>query len=156
MKYIFLMVLVLLSLNADNIDKIQMYAKVKSQTADLYHRPYECAKKKLAFFKRGDMLQIEYCNKYKWCKTTHGFVKKDLLILPEPLRKENYPIPNPIMIPRKIKPVQKVEIIADPVSNQQSNLSKKTIKVTPPLKKKLDAYDEYFKGSSMRVLFREK
>ena len=154
MKYIFLMMSILLSLHAD-IDKIQMYAKVKATSADLYHRPYECSKKKHAFFRRGDMIKIEYCNKYKWCKTTHGFVKKDLLILPEPLRKENYPIPNPIMIPRKIKPVQKVEIIAEPVIVQENNESKKIIEVTPHLEKKLDAYDEYFKESSTKIIFKE-
>ena len=148
------MMSILLSLHAD-IDKIQMYAKVKATSADLYHRPYECSKKKHAFFRRGDMIKIEYCNKYKWCKTTNGFVKKDLLILPEPLRKENYPIPNPIMIPRKIKPVQKVEIIDNPIVTQVSNLSKKRTQVTTPLKKKLDAYDEYFKNTSTKVIFKE-
>ncbi len=148
------MVLLLLSLYAD-IDKIQMYAKVKSKSADLYHHPYECAKKKPAFFKRGDMIKIEYCNKYRWCKTTNGFVKKDLLRLPEPLRKEDRPLPSSIMIPRKIKPVRKVEIIADPVSTQQTNSSKKIIEVVPRLEKKLDAYDEYFQNKSIKVIFKE-
>ena len=147
------MVVLVLSLYAD-IDKIQMYAQVKSKSADLYHNPYECAEKKLAYFKKGDMIEIEYCNKYRWCKTTKGFVKKDLLRLPEPLRKQDKPMPSSIMKPREVKPVQRVEIIAEPVIIEQSNSSAQVVKVVPQ-KKKLDAYDEYFKDKSVKVIFKE-
>lgn len=137
-----------------NIDEIEMYAQVKSKSADLYHNPYECAKKKVAYFKQGDMIEIEYCNKYRWCKTKKGFVKKDLLRLPEPLRRQDKPMPSAVMKPKEVKKIQKVELIAGPVIINESNSVAQVVEIVS--EKKLDAYDEYFIDESAKVIFKEK
>lgn len=154
MRYIFLITVIILSLNAE-IDRKEMYAQVKSKSADLYHHPYECAQKKENFFKKGDMIEIEYCNKYRWCKTTNGFVKKDLLRLPEPLRSQDKPLPDARMVPRVLKKeLQRVELIAEPIIVQKTNSSEEIAPVIQE-SKRLDAYDEYFSEQSAKVIFKE-
>jgi len=100
MKYILLLTLTWLTLSAQ-IDEKQMYAKVTSTNADLYQKPYECSKKKENFFKKGDMVEVLYCDKYQWCKTKNGFVKKNLLRLPEPLVKQDKKMPIALVKPKK-------------------------------------------------------
>lgn len=154
MRYIFLIAVMILSLDA-KIEQKEMYAQVKSKSADLYHRPYECAQKKENFFKKGDMIEIEYCNKYRWCKTTNGFVKKDLLRLPEPLRSQDKPLPDARMVPRVVKQEKAVELIAEPVVVEQSDAVAEVLHVEEQEREKLGAYSEYFKDDSAKVIFKE-
>jgi len=146
MKYILIFALTVFSLQAQ-IDEKEMYAKVKSQSADLYARPYQCAKKKVAYFSKGDMIEISYCDKYKWCKTKNGFVKKNLLRLPEPLVKQDKKMP------------EKIEVITPPVvaeveTNSTTEVITELVDVT--IVENIGAYEEYFSDDSAKVVFEEK
>ena len=146
MKYILILAFVILSLHAQ-IDKKEMYAKVKSQSADLYAKPYQCAKKKVAYFSKGDMIEISYCDRYKWCKTKNGFVKKNLLRLPEPLAKQDKKMP------------EKIEVITPPlVAEVETNATTEVIDelVDVTIVENIGAYEEYFSGDSVKVIFKEK
>jgi len=146
MKYILILAFVILSLHAQ-IDEKEMYAKVKSQSADLYAKPYQCAKKKVAYFSKGDMIEISYCDRYKWCKTKNGFVKKNLLRLPEPLAKQDKKMP------------EKIEVITPPlVAEVETNATTEVIDelVDVTIVENIGAYEEYFSGDSVKVIFKEK
>jgi len=144
MKYILILALTMLSLHAQ-IDEKEMFAKVKSNSADLYSRPYECSKKKVAYYSKGDMIEIFYCDKYQWCKTTDGFVKKNLLRLPEPLVKQDKKMP------------QHIEIIEAPVVAEIQTKSTQELEVVDvAIDETMGAYEEYFSDDSIKVIFEEK
>jgi hypothetical protein len=113
-------------------------AKVVSKSATLYQKPYECAKKKRGYFKEGDIIPIIYCNQYRWCKTKHGYVKKDLLKISgekkEPAKRE----------------IESKKIV------KRSETDMKTIRLIPYNKihkrvRHLTPYEEYFRPSSVKV-----
>lgn len=128
------------------IEEKQVYATLKAKHADLYQKPYQCAKKKVNYFKKGDRIKIFSCDKYQWCKTEHGFVKKNLLLLPQSFI-------------QKQKKMQKVELIPSPITPSPMRQSSTDKIQTKALikgkieKQPLDAYDEYFSGESKKVIF---
>ncbi len=136
----------------DNTKK--MYAKIVAKNATLYQKPYECSKKKVAYYKRGDVIEIEYCNQYRWCKTKHGYVKRDLLSVRTPY----------IDYTKKIKKKKRDEKQKHVVSRKNSDLilqkrtrSKKIHLI--PYKKKIilqDPYNEYFyKRKSVKLIIED-
>lgn len=140
-----------LTLNAQ-IDEKQMYGKVNAKSIDLYSKPYECSEKKVGYYKKGDMIAIEYCNGYKWCKAENGYVKKDLLRLPKPLLSQNKPLVKaPVVVKKEVKVV---ELISEPVVIDVTDASTKTQEVVNSVEVK-DAYDEYFSNDSAKVIFTE-
>lgn len=153
MKYILLITLMFLTLNA-KIDEKQMYAKVNAKSVDLYSKPYECSKKKVGYYKQGDMIAIEYCNGYKWCKAPNGYVKKDLLRLPQPLLSQNKPLVKSAPLVRK-KEVKEVELISEPVIIEVTDANSEVEEIVNAVEIEKDAYDEYFSGESAKVIFRE-
>jgi len=120
MKYILILAFMFLSLEAQ-IENKQMYAKVISNMADLYHIPSEYGEKKVNYFKKGDMLPIEYCDKSSWCKISNGYVQKQLLRIPEPILK------NVVKMPK-----YKREIIKEVQSEPVVVLTKKTTQAPMP------------------------
>ena len=92
-----------LSLEA-KIENKQMYAQVISKVADLYHIPSVNGDKKFNHFKKGDMVPIEYCDRSSWCKTSDGYVKKKLLLIPEPILRNVV-----VMRKYKIEPIKEVQ-----------------------------------------------
>ena len=118
MKYILIFVLLFLSLHAE-VEKKQMYAKVLSDVANLYSIPDKNGEKKFNYFKNGDMIPIEYCDKTSWCKTVNGYVEKNLLRIPEPILK------NSVVMPRYktqiIKVVQSEQVVQRAQKTAPSN-----------------------------------
>jgi len=138
MRIVILVTLLFLSLNAE-ADRSKLYAYVMSNNTSLYEKPYECAKKKNNYFKKGDRLEIYYCNQYRWCKTKNGYVKRDLLkiITSSPKR-------------GSVKPVKNSNI-----KHSKSDKSAIKVEVLPIFdckpRKDLDEYDEYFAPKSTQV-----
>jgi len=122
MKYILTIAFMFLSLGAQ-IENKQMYAQVTSMEADLYIIPSENGTKKAHYFKKGDMIPIEYCDKSNWCKTPDGYVKKKLLLIPEPILR------NVVVMPK-----YKTEMIKE-VQSQPVILTRKITHVELPLVK---------------------
>jgi len=150
MKYVLALVLTVVSLLAQ-IDKKETYGQVKSKNADLYSKPYECSKKKENYFKKGDVIEIKSCNKYKWCKTKNGYVKKDSLRLPDSFLKQPAPVKVPVQMPKKTVAPKLKSLPVLLQANKRAREVTQRMDVKP-----LDAYDKYFSEESTKVTFLEK
>lgn len=148
MKYIFLSVVFFLSLFA-KAEGEGTYAKLKVEHADLYQKPYQCAKKKADYFKKGDMIEILSCDKYQWCKTEHGYVKQNLLLLPKSFMKQDKK-------GVKVKDVKLTQTAVKVMPTASLGMKKIYIPKKRIEKKPLDAYDKYFSDESEKLIFKGK
>ncbi len=150
MKFIIFLTLLFLSLNAQ-IDKTKMYAHVISKSADLYEHPYECAKKKENYFKKGEILQIIYCNQYRWCTVKNGYVKQDLLniVVPKYMQKS----PKTKIIQKKIENIKIVEDYKPKMQKPKIEVIEVFPAVVEINKENLGPYEEYFSPDSKKLIF---
>ncbi|MBU1657624.1 hypothetical protein KKG72_01050 [bacterium] len=150
MKYLIVLTLMILSLNAQ-VDKTQVYAHIISQSCDLYNKPYPSSDKKADYFKKGDMVQIYYCDQYQWCKTKNGYLKKDAL---------------KIVAPRYEQPIIEKETPSPVLESSKENVPKEVtvelVKVTDKIveqthkQENVDTHKEYFSLDSAKVIFKDK
>ncbi|MEA1918410.1 MAG: hypothetical protein U9N52_01115 [Campylobacterota bacterium] len=54
-------------------------AYVNTPYLDLYYKPVQTAQKKSAYYKKGQLININGCNTEGWCKVKSGYVKAHLL-----------------------------------------------------------------------------
>ena len=153
MRLFILLFLSIVAIHAqDNTKKI--YAKIVAKNATLYQKPYECSKKKVAYYKRGDVIEIEYCNQYRWCKTKHGYLKRDLLSLRTPY------IDHTKKIKKKQLNEKEKHVIIGKKSDLilQNRIRPKKIHLIPYKKKTIlkDPYTEYFyKRKSAKLIIED-
>lgn len=108
---------IFLSLKAQ-IHNQQMYAKVISASADLYRIPQKNSDKKFNYFKKGDMVPVDYCDRSNWCKVSNGYIHKKLLQLPAPILK------NIVTMPKyKIKVIKEVVTVRPKVTPLKSPIA---------------------------------
>jgi len=153
------------------------YAKIKTRNADLYKKPYECSKKKVKYFHKGDNVIIYSCDKYKWCKTNHGYVKKDFLILPQELKRK---IKKPYIVKKQeivevYKPLQKVTSSTASSMTKGEKLTTESVQKLPHLNlsdnvvfgrtnrssmkllaKPVGEHENYFSGESSKLMYKAK
>ncbi|MBU0721285.1 hypothetical protein KJ877_08080 [bacterium] len=159
MKFVILISLIALSLSAQT-DKQRIFGHVVSDNADLYKKPYECSEKRLRYFNKGDVIQIDYCNQYKWCKTKNGYVKKDLLRLNVPkfetpmvkedltLKDNNTTFVQNTSVEKENNTSFHEDITIIEVTNQTDTVhSVHTINAS--------VYDEYFSPESAKIVFKD-
>jgi hypothetical protein len=168
MKFLLLINLLLLSLFAKDY-KYNIKATVVTHNASIYIQPNEYAQKKENYFKRGDIIGVAYCNKFRWCKIKNGYIKQDVLNIKSYLY-HNFIKPKYVPVKRttvyRKKPIytpeQSTKVYADKPTytsiRRAKVYAKKPLKRLPiyPSKRKkyiknLDHYDKYFYNGSSEV-----
>lgn len=153
MKFFFLIVLIFISLNAQTAKK-RITATVISKYASIYQKPYECSAKKTNYFKCGDKIYIDYCNQYRWCKTKHGYIKRDKLSIttPQTVQQQSKQIVMP-----QAQNIQRTSISSSyllPVKKQQKKEKRLQLIQYVSCKDNIDIdhYDAYFTPQSSELL----
>ena len=154
MKHILLFTLTFILMNTQ-VSAQQMYGKVDHTSIDLYQKPYQCAKKKEDFYKKGDMIEIVSCDRYQWCKTTNGYVKKNLLILPKPLvNQDKLTVEKTFIKEEKTTLFKTLQTVKKPVETEtiETEIVETPNDLNTTQEVLQSPYDKYFTGDSARVL----
>jgi len=137
MKFILLIAMLALYIHANSTKKV-LNATIVTKNADLYKAAHEEGRKIINFFKKGDIVNIYYCDtSYKWCKTQSGFIKKEQLKFIVPKRDNNVIVE------------ETISVVKMPIISTEKNA---TIEKT---KKVVDYYGKYF-SKETAVVFTEK
>jgi len=153
MKFLLLINILLLSLIAKDY-KYNIKAKVVTHNASIYIQPNEYTQKKENYFKRGDIVGVAYCNKFRWCKIKNGYIKQDVLNIKSYVHQGLIKYQKPIYTPAQSTKVYTKKSTYTPVQRTKV-YTKKPLKRLPIYKskpkKRINHYDEYFSSGSSEV-----
>ncbi len=150
--------LFILIISAELFSATAVKTMVNAKSIDLYRLPFETSQKRSAYYKKGDILHVSACNKYGWCKSEHGYVKKHLLKFYDVQKYRYKPLQKHTVVRKKIRhPEEVIDLqLYTPEKKEQVREEITLLKEENNLSKMALAYDIYFANKSSLLKIKEK